>query len=259
MGELLRDKPGSMRAAALFLAGDTGWRVWADLLYSVRTGGAAFEHVMGMQTFDYWTAHPEESAIHDQAMEAFSVPVAASVIAAYDFSAFGTIVDVGGGTGLLLAEILAAHPTTHGILFDMPHVVALAREVIEPRGVLDRCEIRAGSFFETVPKGADAYLLKSIIHDWDDARASSILANCRKAMKAASKLLIIDYVLPYKAEEGRSATGYRTDLEMLVRTPGGRERTEKEFRALLAGTGFEMERVVATASGRGIVEGRPRV
>jgi len=131
--------------------------------------------------------------------------------------------------------------------------------VIEPRGVLGRCEIRSGSFFETVPKGADAYLLKSIIHDWDDARATSILANCRKQMKPTSKVLVIDYVLPDKAEAGRSAAGYRTDLEMLVRTPGGRERTEKEFRALLAGAGFEMERVVGTASGRGIVEGRPRV
>jgi O-methyltransferase domain/Dimerisation domain len=259
MGNLLRsDVPGSMRAGVLFLAGDTPWRVWGDLLFSVRTNEAAFDHVLGMQTFDYWATHPEEATIHDQFMADRSAAVAAPVIAAYDFSGFRTIADVGGGTGLLLAEILAAHPKAQGILFDLPNVVADAREVLESRKVLDRCRIEAGSFFESVPTEAECYLLKYIIHDWDDVRASSILANCRKAMQRSSTLLIIDNVLPDRLEQGRSVPGFMTDLEMLLRTPGGRERTEEQFRALLADAGFELKRVIPNASPLSIVEARPQ-
>ena len=257
MGSLLRsDVPGSMRAGVLFLAGDTGWRVWGDLLFSVRTNEAAFDHVLGMQTFDYWASHPEEATIHDQFMADRSAAVAASVLAAYDFSAFRTVADVGGGTGLLLAEILAAHPKAQGILFDLPHVIVGAREVLESRKVLDRCRTESGSFFESVPTGAECYLLKYIIHDWDDVRATSILANCRKAMQRSSTLLIVDHVLPDQPEQGRSLPAFIADLEMLVRTPGGRERTEEQFRALLADAGFDLKRVIPTASPLSIVEGR---
>ena len=259
MGSVLRsDVPGSMRARVLFLAGDTGWRVWGDLLFSVRTSEAAFDHVLGMQTFDYWASHPEEAAIHDAFMADTSAAVAAPVLAAYDFSTFRTVADVGGGTGLLLAEILAAHPKVHGILFDLPHVVAGAREVLESRKVLDRCRIESGSFFESVPAEAECYLLKYIIHDWDDVRATPILANCRKAMQPNSTLLIIDHVLPDRPEQGRSIPGFFIDLEMLVRTPGGRERTEEQFRALLADVGFDMKRVIPTGSPLSIVEARPQ-
>jgi O-methyltransferase domain/Dimerisation domain len=259
MGSLLRSGvPGSLQARVLFNAGDTGWRVWGDLMFSVRTGDAAFEHILGMQTFDYWASHPQEAAIHDESMAATSALVAGSVIDIYDFSAIRTVVDVGGGTGLLLAELLAAHPKAHGILFDLPHVVAGAREVLESRKVLDRCSIESGSFFESVPTGAECYLLKYIIHDWDDVRASSILANCRKAMPRSSTLLIVDHVLPDRPEQGRSIPGFIMDLEMLLRTPGGRERTEEQFRALLADVGFDLKRVIPTGSPLSIVEARPQ-
>jgi hypothetical protein len=259
MGRLLRSGvPGSMRARVLFNAGDTGWRVWGDLMFSVQTGEAAFEHVLGMETFDYWASHPEEAAIHDESMAATSALVAGSVLDCYDFSAFRTIVDVGGGTGLLLAEILAAHPKLRGILFDLPHVVAGAREIIKSRKVLDRSLIKSGSFFDSVPQGSDCYLLKYVIHDWDDTRAETILANCRKAMKASATLLIIDHVLPDRPEQGHLTPGYIMDLEMLLRTPGGRERTEQDFRALLSRAGFELKRVLPTVSPLSIVEARPR-
>jgi hypothetical protein len=259
MSILLRSGvPGSLRARVLFNAGDIGWRIWGDLMFSVRTGEAAFEHVLGMQTFDYWASHPHEAAIHDESMAATSALVAGSVLNLYDFSAFRTVVDVGGGTGLLLAEILAVHPKVHGILFDLPHVVAGAREVLESRKVLDRCRIESGSFFESVPTGAECYLLKYIIHDWDDVRASSILVNCRKAMQRNSTLLIVDHVLPDRPEEGRSIPGFIMDLEMLLRTPGGRERTEEQLRALLADAGFDLKRVIPTASPLSIAEARPQ-
>lgn len=259
MGALLRnDLPGSLRAPVLFLAGETGWRVWGDLLFSIQTGDAALEHVLGMQTFDYWASHPEECAIHDQAMASSSALVAASLLAAYDFSNFRVVVDVGGGTGFLLGEILAAHPHLRGILVDLPHVVAGAQEVLEPKGVASRCQIEGGSFFESIPRGGDAYLLKYIVHDWDDARATAILVGCRKAMTPSSTLLVVDHVLPGRAEQGQAISGFLTDLEMLVRTPGGRERTEEEFRSLFAAAGFELQRVVSTASPLSVVEGRPR-
>jgi hypothetical protein len=259
MGRLLRrDVPGSLRAPVLFLAGETGWRVWGDLLFSIQTGDAALEHVLGMQTFDYWASHPEEGAIHDEAMAAWSALVAASILAAYDFSTFRVVVDVGGGTGLLLAEILAAHSHLRGILVDLAHVVAAAPKILEPKGVASRCQIEGGSFFESIPTGGDAYLLKAIIHDWDDSRATAILTGCRKAMTPSSTLLVVDHVLPRRAEEGQSMPGFLTDLEMLVRTPGGRERTEEEFRSLFAGAGFELKRVISTASPLSVVEGRPR-
>jgi hypothetical protein len=191
-------------------------------------------------------------------MAATSALVAGSVLDRYDFSTLRTIVDVGGGTGLLLAEILAAHPKLRGILFDLPHVVDGAREVIESHRVLDRCRIESGSFFDSVPQGLDCYLLKYVIHDWDDARAATILANCRKAMQVNSTLLIIDHVLPDRPEQGHSMPGYIVDLDMLLRTPGGRERTEQEFRALLSRAGFELKRVLSMTSPLSIVEALPR-
>jgi len=259
IGALLkRDEPRSLRAPVLFLAGETGWRVWGDLLFSLRTGDAALEHVLGMQTFDYWASHPDECAIHDEAMAVASAGVAAALLAAYDFSPFGVVVDVGGGTGSLLSEILAAHSHLRGILVDLPHVVVGAPQVLERKGVASRCRIEGGSFFESIPTGGDAYLLKHIIHDWDDSRSIAILASCRKAMTPNSTLLVVDHVLPERAEQGQSISGFLTDLEMLVRTPGGRERTEDEFSSLFAAAGFELKRVVSTPSPLSVVEGRPK-
>lgn len=258
VGEHLRSGvPASLRALVLFLAGEVRWRCWSDLLGSVRTGEAAAERALGMPIFEYYATHPEESAIHDQALAATSARASVAVLEAYDFSRFRWVVDVGGGTGQLLADLLGAHPTLCGILFDLPHVVANAPAVLSARGVADRCRIEGGSFFDAVPAGGDAYVLKQVIHDWDDPRAAAILATCRKALSPEARLLVLDRVLPERVEQGHPVEALLLDLEMLVMTPGGRERTEGEFRKLLSAAGFEVKRVVTTASPISIVESQP--
>lgn len=253
--ELLRsDVPGSYRAAVLFSVGEVRWRCWSDLLGTVRTGGRGAERTLGMSLFEFYAAHPEESEIHDQAMRATSAAHAAAIVGAFDFSPAGIVVDVGGGTGELLAAVLTANSLLRGILFDLPNVVAHAWTVFADNGVTDRVQTTAGSFFETVPAGGNTYLLKTVIHDWDDTRAIAILANCRKSMNAGDKLLIIERELPEIGELGRTAEALLLDLEMLVMTPGGRERTRREYARLLFETGFELARVVPTASPVSIFE-----
>jgi ubiquinone/menaquinone biosynthesis C-methylase UbiE len=254
-GRLLqRDIRGSIRNRVLFCLGETGWRAWGDVLYSVETGNAAFDHVYGMQTFDYWAAHPKESAIHDAAMAEHSALVAELVITAYDFSRFHTVVDIGGGTGVVLRQILAACPSLHGILFDVPHVIARASQVLPGQGIAGRYEIREGDFFSAVPAGGDAYLLKYVLHDWDDERAVAILRSCRRVMMHDATLIIVEHVLPDKAFAGNAVEGYMTDLEMLVRTPGGRERTEAESKELLAASGFRLRRCVSVLGSLSVLD-----
>jgi len=255
-GEALRrDAPGSVRDQVLFLAGDWFWRSWGELLYSVRTGQPAFDRVFGMSNFAYWAHHPAAGAIHDTAFVQMAQASTAPLIGAYDFSRFATLVDVGGSTGPLLAAILAAYPGVRGILFDLPHVVAGAAPILGAAGVADRCATVGGSFFDAVPAGGDAYILKYIIHDWDDERATAILRRCHAAMVPGATLLLIEQVLPERLEAGPGVQrGARLDLQMLVLTPGGRERTEREFRALLVDAGFELRRLVPTASPFQILE-----
>jgi hypothetical protein len=195
--ELLRsDVPGSYRAAVLLSAGDVRWRCWSGLLDTVRVGGGGAERALGMEVFDFYSAHPEESEIHDQAMRAISATQVSAIVAAKDFAQAGVVVDVGGGTGELLAAVLVANPSVRGILFDLPHVVAHAQRVFVEKGVADRTRIVGGSFFESVPREGNTYLLKTVIHDWDDARATAILANCRTAMTLDDTLIIIERELP---------------------------------------------------------------
>ena len=175
--------PGSMRAAALLFGGITQ-QAWGDLLYSVETGEPAFRRVFGMDPFDYMAEHPDEAANFDAAMADFTKHIAIAVAAAYDFSPFRRIVDVGGGNGALLAGILKANPTLTGVLFDLPEVADRATAPMRELGLADRCEIVGGDFFKAVPAGGDAYLLKHVIHDWNDDRATAILRNCRRAMGA---------------------------------------------------------------------------
>lgn len=241
--------PNSLRDRVLFAVGDWYWRSWGELLYSVRTGNAAFDHVFGMDTFAYWEQHTEAGAIHDAAFTVMARTTTAPLVAAYDYARFGTVADIGGSEGPLLAGILAANPAVHGILFDLPHVVARATPVLAAAGVAERCAVVGGDFFVSVPAGADGYLLKSVLHDWDDERASAILAQCRTAMTAQTTLLLIERVLPERLEAGNGAwqAGY-ADLNMLLYTPGGRERTVGEFRSLLDATGFALQQVIPTAS-----------
>jgi hypothetical protein len=207
--------------------------------------------------FDFYAANPEQSEIHDQAMQSISSAQVTAVLGAMDFSSAGLVVDVGGGTGELLAAILAANPTLQGVLFDLPHVVAHAGSVRDARHVGDRMQLVGGSFFDTVPAGGDTYLMKTVIHDWDDARATAILRNCRKAMTPASKLLLVERELPEPEQAGRTAEAFLLDLEMLVMTLGGRERTRSEFASLLDGAGFNLARIVPTGAPVSIIEAIP--
>jgi SAM-dependent methyltransferase len=254
MGELLRsDIPGSMRGMADFVGSEWTWRAWGDLMYSVQTGKTAFDHVFGKPCFDYLGEHKEESEVFNQAMTGFSSMIAPAVVEAYDFSQFGTIVDVGGGHGKLLTSVLKANPGVQGIVFDAPHVADGARETIRAAGVEDRCRSEGGDFFRAVPVGADAYMMMHIIHDWPDDKATTILKNCRKSVKPGGKLLVIDAVI---APPNVPDTAKVLDLEMLV-LPSGQERTEAEFAILFAGAGWKLNRVVPTKSPKRVIEGIP--
>src|SRR5215212_6381768 len=237
LAEPLRDGvPGSLRAFAIMLGEDWHWRAWADLPHAVHTGQSAFEHLYRVTNFDYWAQHPEAEAIFDNAMTSRGAAQNAAVVAAYDFAGIGTLVDVGGGHGSLLAAVLRAHPAMRGVLVDRPEVIAGARAYLEQAGVQGRCDVVAEDFFASVPSGGDAYLLKSVIHDWDDERAVAILSTCRRAMPARGRLLVVDWVVPSGDEPSFAKL---LDLLMLVWTPGGKERTEAEHRALLASAGAE--------------------
>ena len=241
--------PGSVRDRVLFLVGDWYWRSWGNLLHSVQTGTPAFDHVFGMSNFEYWERNAVAGAVHDANFTAMAQDATSRLVNAYEFGRFGTIADIGGSHGPLLAAILGANPGVRGILFDLPHVVDGAALILEAAGVQDRCTVVRGDFFTSVPPGADAYILKYIIHDWDDERAAVILRRCCEAMRPGATLLLIEHVLPEQWNAGSSAMAVaRLDLHMLAMTPGGRERTESDFRHLLAESGFNLRRVIETGS-----------
>lgn len=250
LAELLRsDNPGSMRALAR-MYGSEQYRAWDGLLESVRTGAPAFDRVFGASYFDYLAQNPEASAVFNEAMTGWTTQVADAVVAAYDFTGAGTVVDVGGGHGLLLATILRAFPEAKGVLFDVPQVVAGSQPLLEAHGVAPRCETVGGDFFASVPPGGDVYLLAQILHDWDDDKSRLILGNCHRAMGTSGKLLVVEQVIPPGNEP---FLGKWLDLHMLVLLTG-RERTEAEYRELLGAAGFDLARVVPTWSGASIIE-----
>jgi SAM-dependent methyltransferase len=244
MGEYLRSgTAGSYRSVALLFAGPL-MRAWDELLFSVQTGQPAFERAYQEDAFHYMANHPEEAAIFNDAMTAGSTYTAKGVPVAYDFSAFKTVVDVGGGHGALLGAILRANPAVRGILFELPHVAEGARESIASLDLAERCEIIAGDCFESVPSGADAYILKSVIHDWNEERSVQILRNCHRAMAPNGKLLLVELVLPERVDQSLwSQIGLGSDVNMLVNA-GGRERTDAEFHALFAASGFRLTKIV---------------
>lgn len=255
LAEPLRtDASDSVRDFAIMFG--SGWhnRAWSNLLHSVRAGEPAFDRAFGEGLFEHLQAFPERLAVFNDAMTSLSRQDAGAVMQAYDFSGFDTVVDVGGGHGFLLAKILSAYPSIRGVLLDVPEVAAGARATVEAAGVQDRCQIVEGDFFESVPEGADAYILKLIIHDWDDERAITILQNCREVMSSDAALLVVNAVVPPGNEP---YIGKLVDIEMLVMTPGGKERTEEEFRQLLNEAGFELTRTIPTPSYLYILEGQP--
>jgi O-methyltransferase domain/Dimerisation domain len=242
--QLRTGAPGSLRNSALLYGGERTWQCWGDLLHSIRTGDTAMYHLYGEGSFEYLSTHPEGAAIFNEAMAEVTREVARAVGAAYDFAKFHQIVDVGGGNGTLIATILATAPSLRGIIFDLPAGVTEAPLQLAAAGCADRCEVIEGDFFQSVPSGADAYILKSIIHDWNDDRSIAILRNCRTAMSTASRLLLVERVMPIqmRAEHGHQRTAMM-DMHMLGLL-GGQERTESEYRKLFGASGFTLSRIV---------------
>jgi len=256
VANLLRaDVPGSVRDMVLWTCDDLHFRTYAELPHAVRTGETLGERVVKMPVFEYFQRNPEVSARFNNAMTNFSGGIVPAVLEAYDFAGIDVLVDVAGGHGMVLGSILRQYPAMRGILFDLDHVLAGAT-VIDELGVADRCQKIAGDFFTSVPAGGDAYLMKHIVHDWDDEKAGVILTNIRKALegKPDGKLIVLDAVIKPGNEPDLAKL---IDLEMLV-FPGGRERTQEEFTALFARHGFELTRVVPTHSPVCVVEGTIR-
>ncbi|MGH8218139.1 MAG: methyltransferase [Steroidobacteraceae bacterium] len=246
VGELMHTAPG--RAFVQLFAGDFVQRLWSDLPYVVQTGNTASEK-MGISSFEYLASHPDEGANFDLAMSAGTSVAAVAVAAAYDFSPFHKVVDVGGGRGALLEGILNAYPDLHGILFDLPRVVEAVRERNSKR-----YEIVGGDFFESVPPGGDGYILKHVIHDWNDERAAAILKIVHRVMPPHGKLLIVEGVYPRRIDQSPQSRGAASnDVNMMVAT-GGRQRSEQEFRTLFAASGFLLARIIPT-QGPSVIEG----
>ena len=252
IGQLLRtDRHESHAGYAHFTGHDSTWRPWGELAYSVRTGQPAFDKVFGMPVFEYFSKNAEAAAVFDTAMTSLSTMDGEMIAAAYDFTGIGTLMDVAGGQGLLLATLMQKHKKMRGILFDLPHVTAAASATFSRAGVAARGHIESGDFFKALPRGADAIIMKHIVHDWDDAAATKILQACHRALGPRGKVLLAESVIP---PGNAPHVGKLLDLEMLVLTPRGRERTKAEFTALLRGAGFRLSRVVATPSPMSIVE-----
>ena len=253
MAECLRDTPGSMRAWMLMLGDPYNFNVWSELLHSVRTGATAFDHVHKMGFFEYMADHPEQGRVFDQAMTSNSGPEVAAVVEAYDFSGIGTLVDVAGGHGSMMEAILRANPGMKGVVADMASVLEGTRQRIAASGLGERFSATEMDFFKSIPAGADAYVLKHIIHDWEESKALAILKNCHTAMGPNGRLLLVEMVI----EPGNGpGLGKWLDIAMLVYA-GGCERTEAEYRDLLARAGFRLTRVVPTASPVSVIEAVP--
>jgi hypothetical protein len=246
---LVSGTPDSIRALAMIHA-DGLYQAWGDLLFSIQTGQEAFKHHFGMTSFQYFAVHPNLGEIFNQAMVEITGRVAAAVIEAYDFSSCRTLVDVGGGYGTLLLAIMQHHPSIRGILFDEPHVITTARDVVTRAGVADRCSCVAGDFFAGLPGGGDVYLLSQILHDWDDDHCIAILTQCRQVLPEHGRVLVIEMLVPGGPEPSFSKWN---DLHMLA-AAGGAERTAGEYSTLFAASGLALAGVLPTSAGPSVLE-----
>jgi hypothetical protein len=249
---LRSDAQPSMRDTALMLASKLFWKPWGELFESVLNGKPAFDRIYGAPIFEYLMQHPEEAAIVSSGMTSGSSLDIAAVMAAYDFSKFKKIVDVGGSHGALLAGLLTANPSVRGVLADLPPVVA-GTTLLHGTGLIERCEIVGIDFFAAVPEGGDAYILKWIIHDWNDEDAIKILQSCRRAIPSDGKLLLIEHVIKPTNELD---SGRFLDVGIIALAKG-RERTEQEFGEILRAAGFSLQRVLSTAGLLSILESAP--
>ena len=249
--ELLRsDSPRSLRDLAIFMGEDWHWQVWGRTLYSVRTGKAAWAEVHGQEVFPYFAGNPEAAKIFDRAMTSLSNLAIKAVVEAYDFADIETLVDVAGGHGRLLATILEKNPTVKGVLFDQAHVLKGAKDSEQIQALGKRCELVSGDFFASVPAGADGYIMKHIIHDWDDDRALQILKNIKNVMKDGGRVMLVESVI---TDTNQPDFGKLLDIEMLV-SPGGKERTAAEYKDLFARAGLRLTRIVPTKSPYSVIE-----
>jgi hypothetical protein len=247
----------SLRDLVVHQLGEETYQAWGEIMHSVRTGLTAFDRAFGVGVWEYRAHHPSYNALFNAAMSNVTGAHTDAVLAAYPFSVHRRVVDLGGGTARFLIALLSAHPGMHGVLFDLPHVAESAREQIASAGLAHRCEVRSGDIFAGVPEGADAYILSRVIHDWDDARALAILENCRRAMPWNGKLLLIERILPARVEPFPAVRSLLvTDLMMMVMNGGG-ERTEDQFRTLLAASGLGVMKITPTETGMSVIETEP--
>ena len=259
LGVTLRSNvPGSMRAWVLLAFSDDQGTAWQALSHAVRTGEHAFRHIFGTDMWTRLAERPEAARLFDEAMQSLTQGANGRLITYYPFEKFGWIVDVGGGNGSLLLPVLERHPVMRATIFDLPHVADAARSRIAAAGLSDRCEAAGGDAFVAVPAGADAYVLKGVIHDWEDKEAISILRTCRAAMSDGSKLILIERILPEQIDPDDALTRAKFihDINMMV-NPGGRERTEAEFRALLSQAGLRLTCVLAMPGPLAVMEVDP--
>lgn len=250
----LSDHPQTLRYYAIWLGSDWYWNPWADFIETLRTGKPAFDRVNGSAWFDYLGKNPQAADTFDRAMTVTAGIAGDALCESFDLSGFRTFVDVGGGCGKLLARVLAQNPNLEGILFDLPRVVDEAGRYLGLLGLTSRVELVPGSFFEFVPKEADVYFLRHIVHDWGDVEVVKILTRCRQAMRPDSKLLIMERM--DDPDQSNLSTAL-TDLDLMVMLQGARERTRGEFRDLLERSGFEMESVTWTKAERYLIAARP--
>jgi hypothetical protein len=254
IGQCLRsDAKGSRAAWAALIGRPYVWQAWGHLLHSTRSGETAFEALNARDVWAYRADHPEESAIFERAVSGQTRAVTESVLAAYDFTRFKSVVDVGGGNGAFLGGLLEQNPGVTGVLFDQPDVVSRAKDVLVNVGVADRCEVRGGTFFDRVPQGGDAYVLKTVLHDWDDESAIAILRACRQAMKPTARMLVIERII---GPPNTDLDAKLLDLNMLVMN-GGLERTQEQFATLFDAGGFRLANTTTTASPVSVLEGEP--
>lgn len=251
LAQLLQsDVPGSQRSLALMM-GEEHYLVWGQLVEILHSGENAFEKLHGAPIFEFLARHPDKGRIFDEAMTGIHGRETAAVLEAYDFSGIRVLADIGGGNGSKLTAILQRYPSLQGMLFDLPHVVDRAAAHLRAAGVADRCRLVGGNFFESVPAGADAYLMRHIIHDWNDEQSLTILRHCHRVMQSGHKLLLVESVIP--PGNGPFHTKF-LDLTMML-IPGGKERTEEEYRRLYEQAGFKLSRIMPTASEISVIEG----
>lgn len=251
VGETLRSGvPGSMRELAIALTDSAHWLSWGQFPKAVKEGRKMTVEALGVEAWDYYAKHPEDAEHFSRAMTAISGMAVDPVLASYDFSGMSTVIDVGGAHGAFVSGVVQKYPDAKGVLVDLPHVVAGTRESLAANGLASRIEVKAGDFFQEVPSGVDVYLLKHILHDWNDEKCVTILKNVRKAMKPTSKVLVVEFALP---EDATPAPAQFMDLNMLVLLDG-RERTKDQYASLFAKAGLTLSRFIQTPSPLGIAE-----